>query len=146
MNRSHGHAKGGKVTPELRAWYGMIARCECLTNKKYPLYGGRGIRVCARWRKSFVAFFADVGPRPGKEFSIDRIKVDGNYEPNNVRWATAKQQQRNRSNNRKVRYRGKTMTLAAACEIAGLRYGLVKRRLQLGWSDTDALQSRGFQK
>lgn len=157
MNYQHGQCTGGRVTPEVKAWYEMKARCYFDGHKKYKHYGGRGITVCSRWLESFDAFLADVGPRPSPQHSIDRIRVDGNYEPSNVRWATQKEQQRNRRNNRRVTYSGRRMSLGAAAELAGLRYGLVKRRLQIGWPiemalSTPALpkghnlQSRGFAK
>jgi hypothetical protein len=73
----------------------MIARCENPNAPKYPDYGGRGIKVCSRWRGSFEAFYADMGPKPGREYSIDRIDVDGHYKPGNCRWATPKIQANN---------------------------------------------------
>ena len=89
---------GDKSSVEYRTWAAMIGRCENPKTKKYPLYGGRGISVCPRWRKSFEAFRADMGERPGPLYSIDRYPdPDGNYEPSNCRWATAKEQRHNRS-------------------------------------------------
>ena len=76
-------------------WAGMISRCENPRQVGYKNYGGRGIRVCERWRRDFVAFRDDVGPKPGPGYSIDRIDNDGNYEPGNVRWATRPQQRAN---------------------------------------------------
>lgn len=73
-------------------WRAMIGRCEEPSTTGYRLYGGRGIRVCARWRRSFLDFLADVGPRPSADHSLGRIDHDGHYEPGNVRWETKAQQ------------------------------------------------------
>lgn len=76
-------------------WYGMIHRCRFKSNTNYSRYGGRGIQVCERWN-DFAAFLDDVGPRPNKAHSLDRIDVNGNYEPGNVRWATSAEQANNK--------------------------------------------------
>jgi len=89
---------GRRYTPEYRVWCDMIRRCESPSFKQYKDYGGRGITVCARWRTSFEAFFDDIGERPSSGHSIDRIDVNGNYEPGNVRWATSSEQNQNRRN------------------------------------------------
>jgi hypothetical protein len=82
----------------------MRARCHCSTKQDYAEYGGRGITVCERWQ-SFENFLADMGPRPSPKHSIDRINNNGNYEPSNCRWATAKEQVANRRPNRKRLYK-----------------------------------------
>ncbi len=86
---------GGTGTPEHNTWKAMKHRCLGKNSHNYDRYGGRGISVCERWL-SFENFFADMGPKPGPGFSIDRINVNGNYEPGNCRWATNVEQQSNK--------------------------------------------------
>jgi hypothetical protein len=81
--------------PESTVWGAMKRRCYNKNSPEYKYYGARGITVCERWRKSFSDFYADMGPRPSPKHSIDRIDVNGNYEPSNCRWATQLIQSRN---------------------------------------------------
>lgn len=96
MHTTHGMTH----SPEFRAWQGMNSRCHIPSAGNYHCYGARGISVCARWRNSFMNFFVDVGSHPGKGYSLERNDVNGNYEPCNVRWATAKEQGQNRRTNK----------------------------------------------
>ena len=82
---------------EYNVWHAMTQRCSIESDKRYPDYGGRGIRVCERWlgEDGINNFLSDMGPRPSPKHSLDRIDVDGNYEPTNCRWATAKEQRAN---------------------------------------------------
>ena len=84
-------------TAEYRAWDGMKARCSQPKRDDYVRYGGRGIKVCDRWANSFENFFKDMGAKPTKSHSLDRINNDGNYEPENCRWATVLEQNRNKT-------------------------------------------------
>jgi hypothetical protein len=97
--RKHGHAALGQQSPEYRCWVDLKQRCTNPRNRRYADYGGRGIAVCERWLNSFTAFLADMGQRPGPEYSLDRVDNDGPYAPGNCRWATQSEQQRNRRDN-----------------------------------------------
>lgn len=99
-NKIHSKARYLKNV-ERHLWKAMIRRCYCTGAINYKNYGGRGITVCRRWLESFEAFKEDIGLRPTPQHSIDRIDNDGNYEPGNVRWATSKEQQNNRRNNKR---------------------------------------------
>lgn len=82
--------------PLYKTWCGIVERCTNAKHTSFRYYGGRGIQVCERWRASFASFVSDVGSRPSDKHTIDRIRTDGDYEPSNVRWATALQQAANR--------------------------------------------------
>lgn len=92
----HGMSK----TPEYRVYYHMIGRCYNLNNSHYKYYGGRGIKVCDEWRYSFAAFFKDIGKRPGPEYTLERINNDGDYKPDNCKWATRLEQNGNTRRNK----------------------------------------------
>ena len=96
-NYVHGGSasKEHPCTPEFTCWTQIRGRCGNPNNKAYKYYGGRGITICERWHSSFENFLSDMGPRPDDKHSIDRIDVNGNYEPDNCRWATKHQQARN---------------------------------------------------
>lgn len=89
-------ATAARYPAEYLAWSNMRRRCYSPTFTSYPWYGARGVTVCDRWRESFPAFLADVGPRPSPRHSLDRIDTAGPYEPGNCRWATKDVQQQNR--------------------------------------------------
>lgn len=124
---------------ERAAWNDMIRRCTVARSPDFANYGGRGITVCESWRKSFDAFLAEVGPRPSARHSIDRIDNDRGYEPGNCRWATAREQQRNRRNNRLVTIEGETLCVAAWADRFGAPLNDVFNRLRDGWDPIRAL-------
>lgn len=120
-------------------WRNMIRRC---ADKGNTLYGGRGITVCQRWLDSFDAFCTDMGPRPvgaSREWSIERIDNNGNYEPSNCCWATRKQQTNNRRVTKFIEFRGERKTLRDWCDALGLPYKTIKTRIHDGWTVSDAL-------
>lgn len=91
----HGHSRVGKVSTEYRSWQAMKRRCLNAKDSKYDYYGGRGITVCLRWVDSFENFIYDMGNKPTKAHTLDRVNVNGNYGPDNCKWATRKEQRTN---------------------------------------------------
>lgn len=136
LHRTHGLSR----LHEYKVWGNMIQRCTNPKDTGWRFYGARGVTVCDRWLKSFEAFFADMGKRPSKDLSIDRIRSTGAYEPGNCRWTTRKVQNRNTRSNRLITYNGRTQTLADWADETGLPYGLIRSRIgRLGWSLERAL-------
>lgn len=143
--RTKTHTKHGQYkNPVWVAWMAMKNRCYNPEVEMFKHYGGRGISVCPRWLESFDHFAIDMGPRPTPKHSIDRIDVNGNYEPSNCRWATSKEQHRNRTNNIVMEYQGNTKTLPEWSEILGLSLGTLYGRLQRGWTVMETLSIKPF--
>lgn len=131
-----------RKNPLYRTWVTMRQRCSNPNDPNYKNYGGRGIKVCTRW-DSFGYFFEDIGVRPGVGYSIDRIDSDGDYEPSNVRWATSKEQARNKKSLLRYSYQGRFLLI---CELAELPECVViektlGKRLRQGWDIEKALQT-----
>ena len=127
QRRTHGssNSRGYNI------WGRMMQRCGNPKSERWPLYGGRGIEVCERWKRA-ANFLADMGePPPGN--SIERIDVNGNYEPGNCRWATQREQTRNTRRNRYVVFGGTRVPLIEVSESTGISYSLLRDRLNRGW-------------
>jgi hypothetical protein len=140
----HKNATHGKsTTSEYYVYKTMLARCYNPNNSEYHRYGAIGITICDRWlekKTGFPNFYSDMGPKPDKKLSIERVNNLGNYEPGNCIWATSKQQGRNKKNNRLITYKGYTKTLAEWAEITGFDRKKITHRLDdFGWTVEDAL-------
>lgn len=138
--KRHGYGKSTNAT--YSKYQAMRQRCENANNKAYQNYGGRGIKVCESWML-FDNFLADMGECPGVGYSIDRIDVDGDYEPKNCKWSTIAEQVRNKRTNVKVIIDGvKYPTLKDAADAFGIRYATVRvRTATYGWSIERALKT-----
>jgi hypothetical protein len=126
-------------TPEYAIWEQIVGRC---TNEKHPSYknyGARGIEICHEWRESFSAFIRDVGRRPGRGFTIERVNNSLGYAPGNVVWARYVDQNRNKRKLHKLTFRGETKVLTDWALEFGVSPTVLYRRLRAGWSIEDAL-------
>lgn len=135
---------GGSGSLEYQIYRSMVKRCCKPNEKRYADYGGRGIRVCDRWldkKTGFANFIGDMGVRPSLAHSIDREDNDGNYCPENCRWATAVEQGRNQRRNRLISYDGETRCLTAWAEKFGLSLSTLKHRLKDGWAIEKAFKT-----
>lgn len=125
-------------------WCNMKRRCYSKINNMYQNYGGRGIRVCDEWLSGFEPFMKwamDAGYKDG--LSLERIDVNGNYEPNNCTWITKKDQYLNRTDSHKVTAFGKTQTIKEWSDETGIKYDTIERRLNAyGWSAEDAVSKK----
>jgi len=133
---THGMSK----TATYKSWCGMIERCENESNKRYSSYGGRGIRICDRWRQSFEFFVEDMGIRPDG-LSLDRIDNNGDYEPSNCRWANARGQARNRRSNIWVEYQGDRLLISDWAKRLGIQRTTLEYRKKAGWTDKEIIET-----
>jgi len=112
----------------------MRQRCNNIKNNMYQRYGGRGIQVCPEWDASFQQFFADMGPRPSPNHSIDRINNEGPYAPWNCRWTTKEVQANNTSTNKFIEYDGQRRTISEWAKTLQIPAKRIQERISLGWS------------
>lgn len=144
LNKTHGMKK----TRLYNVWARMKQRCINPKAPEYDNYGGRGIRVCCEWLDAPESFF-DWAERTGYnsmakrgECTLERLDVDGDYEPSNCKWATAVEQNNNRRNNRKLEYNGETHTIAQWSRKLGIKKETLCARLRYGWSVEKALTTK----
>lgn len=127
---THNESKRGRVTAEYRAWQEIKRRCYDPARRGWPRYGGRGIRMCRRWKHSFPSFLADMGRKPSTGHSIDRINNDGNYTPSNCRWATLAVQSHNKTAFN-IRIGKRSLSLPKWAELSGVSLPTIRSRLKL---------------
>lgn len=137
--KTHGHSSKRAMTPTYVSWVAMKARCNNPNSAKFHRYGAAGVKVCREWNQSFETFLLDMGERPSLGHTLDRIDNAIGYQPGNVRWATAIEQGRNRTNNRLLTHRGKTQTLCEWAAEVGIHRRTVLSRLAAGKSVAEAL-------
>lgn len=139
---------GKRKSYHFNIWNHIKRRCYREEEKSYSDYGGRGIKVCDRWlegeggKHPLECFIEDMGDRPTASHSVERIDNDGDYEPGNCRWATPKEQARNRRSSRIISVYGDDMTVAEASEKYGVDYGLLISRIRVGWDAERAIETK----
>ena len=131
-------------SPEWISWASMRQRCNNQKGEQYPRYGGRGITVCDRWQNSYPNFLADMGRRPTLKHSLERIDLNGPYSPENCKWATSREQARNRSNNVKLELNGVHLCARDWSERLGISEGAICKRIKAGWSVERILTTPSF--
>lgn len=141
LNLSHGQKRNRKASREYKSWQHAKSRCFVSSNRKYKIYGARGITMCDRWANSFMSFYEDMGPCP-QGMTLDRIDVNGNYEPGNCRWATPKEQSRNIRKNVIVNFKGRPLTLVEFSEKIGANYKTVHRLYRYQKMNVDEIARR----
>jgi len=137
----HGGTVGGSFTPEYSSWALMRGRCQA--GKPYT---ERGIKVCDRWLNSFQNFLADMGRRPSRSHTIERVDNNGNYEPGNCIWATMAVQAQNKRSNRPVTINGETKNLNQWAKAAGIPEGIIRWRIRRGWPQGQWLKTVNWER
>ena len=117
-----------------RIWLGMKQRCFYEKSHNFEYYGGRGISVCEKWKNSFETFFEDMKLPPTEKHSLERIDNDGNYCPENCKWATATEQMNNSRHCHYLTYQGETLTISQWTKKMGLTRSVIHARLKTGWT------------
>ncbi|WP_163006084.1 hypothetical protein [Methylobacterium brachiatum] len=142
--RKHGHTVGKKYSLEYRSWSSMLQRCYYKKHIGYANYGAKGITVCPTWVNSFEQFLADMGPRPAKNYTLDRIESDQGYSKSNCRWATGREQAFNKKGVHYIDIDGQPIPVRFAAEALGISHQVVGKKIRvLGMSPDAAIFDRG---
>jgi len=139
LKTKHGESPLKKRTTEYQCWANMKDRCSNKGNHHYKNYGGRGVYVCSEWAEDFSVFLSDMGRKPTKDHTIERIDNDKGYSPNNCKWVTRGEQVRNRRNSINFTIDGETMCLKDWCRRYGVAYTTARHRMSRGKSIKEAL-------
>ncbi len=138
----HGHTRNGRPSPTWHSWASMRQRCSYPKARCYEDYGGRGIKVCARWEDSFENFLSDMGEKP-RGYVLDRIDNDGNYKPSNCKWSSTRESSRNKRSAVRIEYKGETKCLKDWCSSLNLDYQAVYKRLNnYCWPVDEAFETK----
>lgn len=127
------HGYSGKQNPEYDTWINMKSRCSYKPGPEFHRYGGRGIFVCKRWEKSFENFLSDMGKKPSKRYSLERIDPNGPYSKANCKWATRIEQNNNTSRNVFLTINGVKKTISDWSRIKKVHHSVVRSRIKYGW-------------
>jgi hypothetical protein len=127
--------------PLYQTWSNMKARCYNPKAANFKYYGGRGIAVCDRWKKSFENFVSDIGPKPSPKYSLDRIDNDKGYSPENCRWATHVEQCNKRTSKTMLTYNGEELPLRTWADKQKINAMTLLSRINMGWSTEEALET-----
>lgn len=133
-NYKHGDAPNSGKSKEYTTWMGIKSRCYNKNVRSYKSYGGRGIHVCDRWLNSYENFLLDMGRAPSPKHSIERKNNNGNYDPDNCKWATDEEQRSNTSTLRKITFNGQTKSISQWADVLNIKYKTLDNRLRVGWS------------
>lgn len=136
---THGATVNKNASPEYRIWCSAKERCTNASCPRYADYGGRGITMCSRWVDSFSTFYADMGPRPTKSHTLDRIDNNKGYSKANCRWATRTEQANNTRVNCIITFDGKSLTTAEWSRLVGINSKVLSARIRNGWTACEAL-------
>lgn len=131
---------GLSYSDEHAIWGGMKDRCYNPNSSSYRNYGHRGIKICPRWKDSFEMFYIDMGSRPSKKHSIDRIDPNGNYEPTNCRWATTGEQANNRRSSLRIYFEGENFSIRELSDRYGVPYDTILYRVKSGLKGADIIK------